>query len=250
MRPRPRAPSPPSAIISFERVRPIVEQALKENKRATWPIIVVHFDFKSVQPEPSTPSGPAREYEGWITHRRADRRPQSFVEVRAQTPPSSSPEDADEQGGRSLSSRCPPARTACLRLRPHRRRSGRHLEAREHLLATLPPEKLLTTRPTNYRRWWNNPGSKSKKAASTRPATDSPKTTAPARACRLRPSPGFLIASTPSMASSPAKIVAGATPTISAATKPRHSLEGRARCRRQSDRQQSVRGTRQGDEVE
>ena len=25
-----------------------------------------------------------------------------------------------------------------------------------HLLATLPPEKLLAVAPTNYRRWWNN----------------------------------------------------------------------------------------------
>ena len=25
-----------------------------------------------------------------------------------------------------------------------------------HLMATLPPERLITERPTNYRRWWNN----------------------------------------------------------------------------------------------
>ena len=25
-----------------------------------------------------------------------------------------------------------------------------------HLLVTLPPERLLTLPPTNYRRWWNN----------------------------------------------------------------------------------------------
>jgi hypothetical protein len=29
-------------------------------------------------------------------------------------------------------------------------------EERDHLATTLPPEKLLTTAPTNYRRWWNN----------------------------------------------------------------------------------------------
>ena len=27
---------------------------------------------------------------------------------------------------------------------------------RDRLLATLPPERLLSTPPTNYRRWWNN----------------------------------------------------------------------------------------------
>src|SRR5437868_14290071 len=35
----------------FERVRPLVEKALAENDRARWPVIVVHFDFKSVEPQ-------------------------------------------------------------------------------------------------------------------------------------------------------------------------------------------------------
>src|SRR6266851_1159182 len=34
----------------FERVRPIVEKALAENKRDSWPLIVLHFDFKDNQP--------------------------------------------------------------------------------------------------------------------------------------------------------------------------------------------------------
>ena len=34
--------------------------------------------------------------------------------------------------------------------------SGNTPEERNHLLATLPVEKLLSERPTNYRRWWNN----------------------------------------------------------------------------------------------
>ena len=52
----------------FERVRPIVEQALKENDRARWPIIVVHFDFKSLQPELLHAVWDLLgEYEGWIT---------------------------------------------------------------------------------------------------------------------------------------------------------------------------------------
>jgi hypothetical protein len=33
----------------FERVRPIVEQALKDNHRDRWPLIVMHFDFKDLQ---------------------------------------------------------------------------------------------------------------------------------------------------------------------------------------------------------
>ena len=52
----------------FERVRPIVEKALKENDRAKWPLIVLHFDFK----ENGTPLLRAvwsllGEYDGWYT---------------------------------------------------------------------------------------------------------------------------------------------------------------------------------------
>src|SRR5689334_2135593 len=35
----------------FERIRPLVEQALKENKRADWPVIVLNLDLKSNEPE-------------------------------------------------------------------------------------------------------------------------------------------------------------------------------------------------------
>jgi hypothetical protein len=35
----------------FERVRPIIEQALKDNQRDQWPLIVLHFDFKDLQPQ-------------------------------------------------------------------------------------------------------------------------------------------------------------------------------------------------------
>ena len=33
----------------FERVRPIIEKALKDNRRDQWPLIVLHFDFKDLQ---------------------------------------------------------------------------------------------------------------------------------------------------------------------------------------------------------
>ena len=52
----------------FERVRPIVEKALAENDRAHWPLIVVHFDFKSNQaPLLHAVWDLLGEYQGWIT---------------------------------------------------------------------------------------------------------------------------------------------------------------------------------------
>jgi len=34
----------------FNRVRPMMEQALKENRRETWPLLVLHLDFKTHEP--------------------------------------------------------------------------------------------------------------------------------------------------------------------------------------------------------
>jgi len=52
----------------FERVRPIIEKALKENKRDEWPLIVLHFDFKDVQaPLLHEVWKILGKYERWIT---------------------------------------------------------------------------------------------------------------------------------------------------------------------------------------
>jgi hypothetical protein len=52
----------------FERVRPIVEKALKENRRDTWPIIVLNLDLKSNEPEHHASIWKTLgEYESWLT---------------------------------------------------------------------------------------------------------------------------------------------------------------------------------------
>lgn len=52
----------------FERVRPIVEKALAEGDRSRWPLIVVHFDFKSLEPRLLHAVWDLLgEYESWIT---------------------------------------------------------------------------------------------------------------------------------------------------------------------------------------
>ena len=51
----------------FERVRPIVEQALKDNHRDQWPLIVLHFDFKDLRPVTLQAVWEVLgEYESWI----------------------------------------------------------------------------------------------------------------------------------------------------------------------------------------
>ena len=52
----------------FERVRPVVEKALAENNRGSWPLIVLHFDFKSLDPKLlEAVRELLGEYESWIT---------------------------------------------------------------------------------------------------------------------------------------------------------------------------------------
>ena len=140
----------------FERVRPIVEKAVADNDRASWPIIVLHFDFKSVQPELLQAVWDLLgEYQGWITtaEKTADPRRLSPFDPK---PLLVLTEDADAQeevffkqvpaGGRLRVFGS--AHTGAVQ--------AANRAEREHLQATLPPDRLLTQPPTNYRRWWNN----------------------------------------------------------------------------------------------
>lgn len=140
----------------FERVRPMMEKALQENDRAHWPLMVVHFDFKSVQPELLRGVwNLLGEYEAWITTAVKGSDPRKLAPF-DRKPLLVLTEDADEQEKvffdavpvgaklRLFGS----AHTAVIDVKDR--------TEREHLQATLPPEKLLTAPPTNYRRWWNN----------------------------------------------------------------------------------------------
>jgi hypothetical protein len=133
-----------------------MEKALRENDRARWPLIVVHFDFKSVEPELLRGVwNLLGEYEGWIT-----------TAVKSSDPAKLAPfdpkpllvltEDADEQE-RVFFDAVPVGGKMRLFGSAHTNPIDTKVrEEREHLQATLAPEKLLSTPPTNYRRWWNN----------------------------------------------------------------------------------------------
>src|SRR5713101_3482290 len=67
-RQRPLVTSPHSAIISSSASAPIVEQVLAENDRAKWPLIILHFDFKSLDPKLLRAVWDLLgEYQSWIT---------------------------------------------------------------------------------------------------------------------------------------------------------------------------------------
>jgi hypothetical protein len=140
----------------FERVRPIIEKALADNDRARWPIIVLHFDFKSVQPELLHAVWDLLgEYQGWITTAAQTADPHQLAAFEPK-PLLVLTEDSDAQ--EEVFFKQVPA-GAKLRLfgSAHTKEiPAKPKEEHDRLLATLPPEQLLPAPPTNYRRWWNN----------------------------------------------------------------------------------------------
>jgi hypothetical protein len=140
----------------FERVRPIMEQALRENRKDQWPLIVVHFDVKdNREPLLRQTWELLGEYRDWITTavKSADTHELTPFDVK---PLLVLTEDADAQ--EAVFYRDVPV-GAKLRLfgSAHTTMPASHDRSQlAHLAVTAPPETLLAERPTTYRRWWNN----------------------------------------------------------------------------------------------
>jgi hypothetical protein len=140
----------------FERVRPIVEKALRDNDRAHWPLIVVHFDFKSLQPELLRAVWDLLgKYEGWITTAPQTADPHKLAPFEAR-PLLVLTEEADAQEEVFFKA-VPVGKKLRLFGSAHTLPvgAGKPREEREHLQATVPAEQLVSEAPTNYRRWWN-----------------------------------------------------------------------------------------------
>jgi hypothetical protein len=140
----------------FERVRPIIEQALAKNDRASWPVIVLHFDFKDNQkPLLEAVWKLLGEYESWIAAAPQTADPHQLAKVEP-GPLLVLTEDADEQEAVFFHDLPPGAKLRLFGSAHTVPIEAKSTEERMHLAATLPPKKLLDERPTNYRRWWNN----------------------------------------------------------------------------------------------
>jgi hypothetical protein len=140
----------------FERVRPIVEKALAENDRARWPLIILHFDFKSVEPKLLRAVwDELGEYQEWITTAPQTQDPHQLAPLDPK-PLLVLTEDADEQEQVFFHDIPASARLRVFGSAHTAAIASKSKEQLIHLVATLPPEQLLVERPTNYRRWWNN----------------------------------------------------------------------------------------------
>lgn len=155
---KPEGAEPTLQQYFFDRVQPIVEKELQAGNRSRWPLIVLHFDFKDNQkPLLQAVWQLLGEYErrGWITTAPKGSDP-NILQPFDPKPLLVLTEDPDVQ--EEVFFHAVPD-TGRLRLFGSAHTSpikASSQQERNHLLSTLPPEQLLTEKPTNYRRWWNN----------------------------------------------------------------------------------------------
>jgi hypothetical protein len=153
---RPRGSEPALRDYFFERVRPIVEKALRDNHRDQWPLIVLHFDFKDNQaPLLNAVWELLGEYEAWITTAAKTADPDELAPFDPK-PILVLTEDSDAQEQVFFNRLPVGARLRVFGSAHTNPVPAKTEEERNHLLATLPANRLLSAAPTNYRRWWNN----------------------------------------------------------------------------------------------
>lgn len=142
----------------FERVRPIVEKALREGKTDTWPLIVLHFDFK----DNSAPTLQAvwdelAEYESWITTapKSADDRQLAPLDWKPLLVLTEDNDNQEQVFYRNLPEGAKLRLFGSAQTNPNLLK-GLNEKQRAYALAHAAPDTLLKSRSTNYRRWWNN----------------------------------------------------------------------------------------------
>jgi len=140
----------------FEHVRPVVERALRENRRSTWPLIVLHFDVKDNRPELHHAVWELLgEYQDWITTAE-NTSDQSVLAPLDPKPLLVLTEDNDAQEQVFFKQVPTGARLRLFGSAHTAKLPGATDREKAHAAATLLPEALLVEKPTNYRRWWNN----------------------------------------------------------------------------------------------
>lgn len=140
----------------FERVRPIVEAALNSSDHSRWPVLVLHFDFKDVQPDLlHAVWALLGEYRDWLTTapKTADAASLQPLDIR---PILVVTEDSDAQAKVFYDDLAVGDQLLLFGSAHARPVTGSTAAERAHFAATTPPEQLLREKPTNYRRWWNN----------------------------------------------------------------------------------------------
>ena len=129
----------------FERVRPIVEQALRDGNHGNWPLITLNLDFKTEEPDHlRSVFALLNEYQDWLTTapRTASDAPQP-LDVK---PILVLTGESDAQ--QKVFYDDVPVSSKLLVF------GAVHTNEKDPMAS---PEVLEPSRASNYRRWWNNP---------------------------------------------------------------------------------------------
>ena len=157
---QPKGPEPDLETYFFKRIEPLIKEALKKNDRAHWPLIYLHFDFKENRPELLRAVWEILgRYEPWLTTavKPADPNAPATASPYSMGPVMALTEDNDEQEA-VFYGQLPAGAKLRVFGSAHAQQQPKNLTTQQRIdLAVItPPERLLTERPTAYRRWWNN----------------------------------------------------------------------------------------------
>jgi hypothetical protein len=142
----------------FERVRPIVEQALREQKTDQWPLIVLNLDLKTNEPAHHAAIWALLgEYEAWLTTaiKKGDGSTPQPLDVKPILVLTGSNDGQEQAFYTSLPEGSKLRLFGAINVKtPERLGTGREAAAR---LAEITPEEAMPAKATNYRRWTNYP---------------------------------------------------------------------------------------------
>jgi hypothetical protein len=143
----------------FEKVKPLVERELREGDARRWPVLYLHFNFKSTEREHvQHVAGTLAKYAAWLSSARrvADetqmqpitRKP---ILVMTETDPTEKAIFHDGVGvGQPFYVFGSAPGEAYVRREESREQQWKRM-------VSTPPAQMLKARADNYRRWWNNP---------------------------------------------------------------------------------------------
>jgi hypothetical protein len=140
----------------FNRVRPLIERAIAANRRETWPVMVLHLDFKTNEPAHHQAIWDLLgKYESWLTTATRD------ADEKRVTPFAAGPllvlTEAGQDQVETFFTRVPVGGRLRLfgTIPPTTFPAAKTTEERAAAAFAASPEVLIPTGATNYRRWTN-----------------------------------------------------------------------------------------------
>jgi hypothetical protein len=141
----------------FEQVRPVIENAIAQNKQNEWPLIILHFDFKDNQPAILNAVWQILgQYEPWLSTAIKTSNPHQLSPIERK-PILAITENSDEQQ-KVFYDQVPVGARLRVFGSAHDPVIPKGMSTQDLMRWTVvtSPERLLTEQPTNYRRWVNS----------------------------------------------------------------------------------------------